>query len=379
MNPFWGKHKDIYVFPDSKPFEFPRKKSFEWYVDALIKKINAQPKVKIILQKELQGVLKEFLSSGNGGSGENGEGGGGEGKEGGEGGEGKEGGESGEEKGGNKGQEQDEDEKQGNAGSKKAGRALLVNHVLPPQSFEDDSSDGSLDSIPNDKSVEGQLSLADELRGKLKALITKAVEEHNKNRGTLPAGLQEKIDALMKDPIIPFTKILRNWVVATQKYRRKRSPMRMRRRTMGIPELCSFPGSSKERKFTVVWCIDTSGSMGSDELMLGLNELRGLQKADPEILIHIIEADASVEHEYILDRPETKINYDVHGRGGTAFDPALIRAQQLRPDICFYFTDGYAPAPKLESRVSCPFAWIITPRGVCPDKNWGHSIETKNY
>ena len=350
MNPFWKANKDDYIFPDDKRFGLPRHKSFEWYVEALIEKFDKQIKLKSNLQKMIQEILDELNSSGGG-------------------------------KEQSDGEEKEESDGKGQSkpGSGKAGRDLLSNHVVPPQSSEEGSPDDPSDSIPDDGSVEGQLSLADELRNKLKSLVSKAVEEHTRSRGTLPAGLQERINSLMKNPVIPFTKILRNWVITTQKYRRKRSPLRMKRRTVGIPELCSFPGSSKERKFIVVWCIDTSGSMGSEELELGLNELRGLQKADPEITIHVIEADAEVEHEYILDRPETKINHEVHGRGGTAFDPALVRAQQLRPDICFYFTDGYAPAPNLESRVGCPFAWVITPRGVCPDENWGHKIETKNH
>lgn len=224
--------------------------------------------------------------------------------------------------------------------------------------------------------VEDILTMADELRRQARSVIQKAVDVV-KGRGTLPADLQEQIDRLLAKPQIPFTHILRSWVLFTQKHSPMRSMARPRRRYMGVPELMPFPGIGRDRKFTIVWCTDTSGSMGSAELEMGLNELAGLQRADKEIEVIVLEADAAVEHEYRLSNPTQKINYEVHGRGGTCFDPALIRAQELEADIVFYFTDGYAPAPAVENRVRCPFAWIITPRGQIPDKNWGRVIQTR--
>lgn len=226
--------------------------------------------------------------------------------------------------------------------------------------------------LPDDK-----LSLADELRQKTKQMIQQAVDDHIKNHGTIPAEITEQVKKLLKRPQVPFTQILRSWVVATQKYRRRRSVTRVCRRHIGVPDFWPFPGSGKERKFTVVWITDTSGSMGSKELEMGLNELASLQRAEKDIDIIVIEADACVEHEYHLSKPQDKISYAVHGRGGTVFDPALIRAKELRPDIVFYFTDGYAPPPAVENRLSCPFAWVITPNGIVPDPNWGKVIKTR--
>jgi len=250
-------------------------------------------------------------------------------------------------------------------------KGMLANHK--PGMGTENSEDGETSSGGN---TDDLLALADELRQLGKNAIERAVTA-TKGRGTLPGQLQQQIDALLEKPQIPFTHILRSWVISTQKHNPSRSLARLRRRYAGIPELIPFPGVGRDRKFTVVWCIDTSGSMGSPELERGLAELRSLQKADRDIEVIVLEADASVEHEYRLSQPNSKINYDVHGRGGTCFDPALIRAQQLKPDIVFYFTDGYAPAPKHENRVRCPFAWIITPSGKVPDEEWGKVITTK--
>lgn len=430
-NVFMYKHRKEFVLPDcpENGFNFPKGKAMEWYAEAIIRQMRKQPKMYVDLNQILQEAISELEEENEDGEGEEGEGEGEDGEDGEEGqgqqgkskkpgsgkqpgkgkgaqkgkgrgkgqgsgkgegeGEGKGEGEgrgksskkSSQGKSGGKGQkkgsgqggggdeegnEGDEgDEGQGKKNSRGIGFDLLANH----KHWQGDTK--------KDVSIEDKLSLADELRNKLKSIVSKALEDHIKSRCTVPAELQERINKLMEEAHIPFTRILRNWVVMTQKYRRKRSITRMNRRHIGVPDFCPFPGTSKQRKFTVVWCIDTSGSMGSAELELGLNELRGLQKADPEIQVHVIEADSCVEHEYLLDRPETKINYEVHGRGGTSFDPALLRAQQLRADIVFYFTDGYAPAPQVGSRVSCPFAWILTPYSNNPDPTWGHVIETK--
>jgi predicted metal-dependent peptidase len=105
--------------------------------------------------------------------------------------------------------------------------------------------------------------------------------------------------------------------------------------------------------------------------------LRHLQQADNEIEITIIEADVSIGKEYTVG-PTTELNYQLTGRGGTDFNYALKRARELKPDICFYYTDGYAPAPDPENRVPCPMVWLISPGGTPPDPHWGYILEMRD-
>ena len=117
--------------------------------------------------------------------------------------------------------------------------------------------------------------------------------------------------------------------------------------------------------------------MIEDELVMALEELAGLQKADKDIEVHVIEADVTVEKEYLLSSM-SKIQYDLRGRGGTDFNSALLRCKELKPDICFYYTDGYASVPNVESRVHCPMVWLLTPSGTIPDEDWGIVIRMKD-
>jgi predicted metal-dependent peptidase len=226
---------------------------------------------------------------------------------------------------------------------------------------------------------EEKQGLSNELKQKVRNIVKKAVEEHSKSRGTVPAFLQELIEKLLKPQVIPWTQLLRDKVVNTKRWKWQRSICRPNRRKIAMSKampdrIIPFPGRSKDRAFSCVFCIDTSGSMGERELEIALSELEYLRRADKDIEITIIEADADIGKEYTIDA-RGEIDWSLSGRGGTDFNPALIRAREVKPDIVFYYTDGYAPAPEPESRVACPMVWLITPNGKCPDEDWGHKLE----
>lgn len=231
-------------------------------------------------------------------------------------------------------------------------------------------------------SGEEKQGLAHEMKQKIHNAIKKAVEEHTKSRGTLPAFLKEYIEKILQTPRVPWTQLLRDKVVNTKRWKWKRSIARPNRRkvAMAVAEpdmIVPFPGRSRDRAFTCVFCIDTSGSMGSSGLEIALSELEHLRRADKDIQITIIESDADIGREYTIDN-RGEIQWNITGRGGTDFNPALTRARELQPDICFYYTDGYAPAPESHNRVACPMVWLISPGGHCPDANWGASIQMCN-
>lgn len=232
-----------------------------------------------------------------------------------------------------------------------------------------------IDTESGEMTTDELLARAEELENQTQRIVKQTVEAHMKSRGTLPGNLKSYIEDLLTPPRVPWTKILRNKVINTQRYRRVRSVGRPRRRHIGVPRLMKFPGHSKERRFTVAFCLDTSCSMGQEELQQAMSELQGLQKADSDIEIHVVECDASVGRVYTVG-PHDEIKREVTGRGGTTFDPAVIKAKELNPDIVFYFTDGYAPALQVENRVVCPFVWVVTPGGKVPDPDYGFAIHT---
>jgi len=228
-------------------------------------------------------------------------------------------------------------------------------------------------------SDEEKQGLATEMKQKIQDMVKKAVEEHQKSRGTVPAFLEEYIKKLLAPPKVPWIRVLREMVISTKRWKWKRSICRPNRRKIALAVLqpdkfVAFPGRGRDRSFTVVFCIDTSGSMGSRELEVALNELEYLRKADKDIEITVIEADAAIGREYLIDE-RTPVEWNLTGRGGTDFNDALSRARELNPDMCLYYTDGGATAPLVENRVACPFVWLITPNMSTPDADWGRVIE----
>lgn len=110
--------------------------------------------------------------------------------------------------------------------------------------------------------------------------------------------------------------------------------------------------------------LDTSQSITAEQLGSFFAELEHLRRSGAAIRIVECDADIAAIRDYRGGTPA-----DVRGGGGTAFDPVLAYANQQRPDGVIYFTDGFAPAPRIASRV--PVLWIIAPGGVTPD-TWDH-------
>lgn len=239
--------------------------------------------------------------------------------------------------------------------------------------------DNGLDQKASDE-IQG---MADKLRQQVKNMLQQAVNEHTKSRGTIPAGMRELVEALLKPPTIPWPELLRNFCVRTRQTKIGRGMSRPNRRMHGIPGVLPFPGRARDRKFTILFALDTSGSMSTDDLKLGLTELCHLAKADSDITIQVLHCDAEVHHVYTI-RSVGDVDFTVHGRGGTSFDPVFIKAQKLLRtekafDLLIYCTDGYAPAPAPENRVPTPVVWLTTPTGVDPSPGYGVVIRMEPF
>jgi predicted metal-dependent peptidase len=144
-----------------------------------------------------------------------------------------------------------------------------------------------------------------------------------------------------------------------------------------------FPGIKHSNKFTILYIVDTSGSMSVKDMQLGLAQLQHIQKSDSDIKIIVMYVDAAVAKEYEIG-PNDELDTNMAGRGGTDFEPAILRAKELlstqdkAPDIVIYCTDGYCPPPKTQLPV--PIVWLITPNGQVPDRRQGNmTLQMKDY
>jgi len=233
---------------------------------------------------------------------------------------------------------------------------------------------------PNAEELQG---LADKLRQEATSIVRTAVEEHLKSRGTIPAGLQEYIEAMLARPTIPWPKALRDWVSRTHQSKLERGMSRPSRRLHGVPDILPFPGHERDRRFTILYALDTSGSMSTEDCKLGLTELVNIIHAEPDVSLHVMYCDAELHTVYKVESVD-QIDFTIAGRGGTDFNPPFIRCRELlrgesAPDILIYATDGYAPAPEPDNRVPIPVVWLITPTGQVPSEDYGHHIRMEPF
>jgi predicted metal-dependent peptidase len=177
----------------------------------------------------------------------------------------------------------------------------------------------------------------------------------SKGWGNLPAEIRSELDAIAqrRKPQVDWKRTLRLFassgyrteVVATQRRMSKR--------------FGTFPGIRIRRKQRLAVVIDTSGSIGDEELEVFFREIHGIWKNDAEVMV--VECDADVQRAYDYKGKTPKA---VEGGGGTRFDPALAWVSNPRNgafDACIYLTDGCAGEPEVRPR--CPMLWVITAGG----------------
>lgn len=118
--------------------------------------------------------------------------------------------------------------------------------------------------------------------------------------------------------------------------------------------------------------IDTSGSMGTEELKTGLEETKGVLKAvgaDIDFLSCDSEVNGVVKVQNIQQAMKA-----MKGGGGTDFRPLFDAVGKLkpRPEVFIFVTDGMGPAPEIPP----PFKtiWLLTGKGAKAPVTWGEQI-----
>ena len=125
----------------------------------------------------------------------------------------------------------------------------------------------------------------------------------------------------------------------------------------------------------VYCCIDTSGSVGEEELRLFIGELQGILSAYPLLRCWLYYADASCYGPYEL---EADSNIPApEGGGGTDFRPFFKKVakhwSREKQAVCVYLTDGYGDFPKQEPEL--PTLWVVVPGGLESEEfPWGEVV-----
>jgi predicted metal-dependent peptidase len=166
----------------------------------------------------------------------------------------------------------------------------------------------------------------------LQKLLSDAKEQTIKKRGNVPG----EIDGLIKiEEITPAKFNWRGYIrrftgistkVFTKKIRRKENR-----------RFSDNPGLKIKMRQHMLLAIDTSGSVSNTELMEFMNEINHIYKAGVDITI--IQCDTRIRS---IEPYKGGNEIEVHGRGGTEFDPVLeyYNGNLKKYTSLVYFTDG---------------------------------------
>jgi predicted metal-dependent peptidase len=188
------------------------------------------------------------------------------------------------------------------------------------------------------------------LLGELDRLIA------SKGRGTVPAGLLRLYDELKASVEEPwYVKICRllGFKLSIPKYRyTTKKPSRRK----GWP----FPGRKRLRTDRLVVAIDTSGSVGQDELTIFVSKLRDIAKRR-EVEVEVIFCDCEIQSKKTIRGMKDLKTLEAKGGGGTSSIPVFKELMDNPPGMLVYLTDLYIDFPEKgdECYPNYPVIWGV--------------------
>jgi predicted metal-dependent peptidase len=212
--------------------------------------------------------------------------------------------------------------------------------------------------------------LPQEVREKVQQAVERILAGYEicKNKGTLPAGIERQIGEL-KQAQVPWERVLHRLVgqVVTQDDYRWETPNHRH----PLSEEFIIPGLRSEKVGEIVVAIDTSGSIGQQEMDSFAGEMKKLHSLVEEILV--LTCDCSL-YEKVKTRniQEFLSKLKMKGGGGTSFIPVFdeLKKTKCTPSILIYFTDGYGNFPEVSPK-RYPVLWVLTENH--QDPPWGRT------
>ena len=211
------------------------------------------------------------------------------------------------------------------------------------------------------------------------AAIQKAASS---GRGEVPGGWARWAEGELKPPVISWQDQLRMGICTAVEYVRgmvELSYTRPSRRqaTWGYSYTSPIMPGWRAPKPSVMIVIDTSGSMGEEELSRSVSEVKGiLDHMDVDVTLMTNDADIHGPVQKISSVSEIAL----HGGGGTDFRPPFQYIKDKmdpKPSICVFITDGMGPAHMDPPIPDMQTIWV----GVGPHRQrpWGCSVNDDGY
>lgn len=171
--------------------------------------------------------------------------------------------------------------------------------------------------------------------------------------GTKAGRYREQILAALR-PKLDYRAVLRQFRTSVLSVNRCLTRMKPNRRYGFL-----FMGSRYDFTTHLLFAVDVSGSMGSDDLALGFSAInRFFKYGVPNI--DVVQFDTEIKGDAVsMKKAQRRIV--IEGRGGTSFHPVIEYIDEHKGyDGCIIYTDGYAPVPPKPKNRSTRIMWLFT-------------------
>ena len=195
--------------------------------------------------------------------------------------------------------------------------------------------------------------------------LKEVAEQIEKSRGNIPGEMKGLLDSLnsKEPPKFDWKAYLRRFTGGSQKVFTKKLRRKFNKRFEDNPGL-----KIKHRKHILV-AVDTSGSVSDKEVQEFFHEIGHINKTGAEITV--VQCDTHIRH---IGPYKAGDKIEIHGRGGTYFDPVLelYNESQDKYTCLIYLTDGECDC---SVKPRGKMLWVISTRGSINDSLPGPQIK----
>jgi predicted metal-dependent peptidase len=242
-------------------------------------------------------------------------------------------------------------EEKGKGGSGGSGGNGISDPSDGDPEFDDHDWDGA-----KEMTAEEQKDLAREID----QAIRQGIMAQQKIAGTGSGGLDRELQGLL-EPKVNWREVLRDFVKSTCNAKDASSWRKVNRRFLSTGVY--MPSLIGEKVGHLVIAIDTSGSIGGDELGEFLSEVKGIaEEVNPEC-VDLLYWDSEVAgHEVYSGSTASDIPNSTKPKGGGGTSPSCIseylKAKNIQPECVIVLTDGYVGGD-WGSEWTAPVMWCI--------------------
>jgi predicted metal-dependent peptidase len=221
----------------------------------------------------------------------------------------------------------------------------------PPKGFDEHMFD---DDTPNPNMSINRDSMTREEAGEFWRVKTLQAGQHQKLCG-VSCGALEEIIGEIEHPTQDWRQLLMNLISNSEVTDYSWSRPNRRSESLGV----YLPTPVREELNVKIY-VDTSGSVGTEELRQFLGEINGIIQQFTNVKLKVVMFDDDIRGVIEIDSELKELN--VNGRGGTNFD-AVMNEDNSDDNMIIIFTDGEAPYPTNRDKFNGEIIWCISRDG----------------